>query len=72
MVYLRHWQQFDDDASRDKAYQLLRGLTYLQTATASLLANTSGDRSGEGESDAVTAGVPLAVKAVTPARPGKG
>jgi hypothetical protein len=33
VVYLRHWQQFDDDASRQKAYELLRGLTYLQTAT---------------------------------------
>ncbi|AFM34664.1 MULTISPECIES: LTA synthase family protein [Stutzerimonas stutzeri subgroup] len=53
--------------------QLLRQLhAYLQTATASLLANTSGDRSGEGESDAVPADVPLAVKAATPARPDKG
>ncbi|MCQ4242426.1 hypothetical protein [Stutzerimonas stutzeri] len=53
--------------------QLLRQLhAYLQTATASLLANTSGDRSGEGESDAVAADVPLAVKAATPARPDKG
>ncbi len=33
VVYLRHWQQFGDRASRDKAYGLLRGLTYLQTAT---------------------------------------
>jgi len=60
-------------AAAEDQPQLLRQLhAYLQTATASLLANTSGDRSGEGESDAVTAGVPLAVKAVTPARPGKG
>ncbi|MBV2206945.1 MAG: LTA synthase family protein [Pseudomonas sp.] len=53
--------------------QLLRQLhAYLQTATASLLANTSGDRSGEGESEAVAAEVPLAVKAAPPARPDKG
>ena len=32
VVYLRHWMQFGDQHSRDKAYQLLRGLTYLQTA----------------------------------------
>ena len=44
----------------------------LLTATASLLANTSGDRSGEGESEAVAAEVPLAVKAAPPARPDKG
>ncbi|UQX89067.1 hypothetical protein M6D93_03465 [Jatrophihabitans telluris] len=33
VVYLRHWRQFGDAHSRDEAYQLLRGLTYLQTAT---------------------------------------
>ena len=33
VVYLRHWRQFGDRHSRDAAYQLLRGLTYLQTAT---------------------------------------
>ncbi len=33
VVYLRHWTQFGDTASRDKAYGLLRGLTYLQTAS---------------------------------------
>ncbi len=33
VVYLRHWQQTGDTASKDKAYELLRGLTYLQTAT---------------------------------------
>jgi hypothetical protein len=33
VVYLRHWQQFGDRHSRDEAYQLLRGVTYLQTAT---------------------------------------
>ncbi|MPZ95745.1 MAG: hypothetical protein GEU96_12750 [Propionibacteriales bacterium] len=32
MVYLRHWQQHDDAHSRDRAYQLLRTVTYLQTA----------------------------------------
>jgi len=31
VVYLRHWVQFGDQHSRDEAYQLLRGLTYLQT-----------------------------------------
>jgi len=33
VVYLRHWKQFRDSASRDRAYQQLRGLTYLQTAS---------------------------------------
>jgi hypothetical protein len=33
VVYLRHWTQFGDQHSRDEAYQLLRGLTYLQTAS---------------------------------------
>jgi hypothetical protein len=33
VVYLRHWQQTGDTTSREHAYQLLRGLTYLQTAT---------------------------------------
>ena len=33
VVYLRHWMQFGDQHSRDEAYQLLRGLTYLQTAS---------------------------------------
>ena len=33
VVYLRHWTQFGDPHSRGAAYQLLRGLTYLQTAT---------------------------------------
>jgi len=33
VVYLRHWRQFGDRHSRDAAYQMLRGLTYLQTAT---------------------------------------
>lgn len=33
VVYLRHWKQFGDKHSRTQAYQLLRGVTYLQTAT---------------------------------------
>src|ERR1017187_8777220 len=33
VVYLRHWKLFGDQRSRDEAYQLLRGLTYLQTAS---------------------------------------
>ncbi len=33
VVYLRHWTQFGDVHSRDQAYQLLRGLTYLQTVS---------------------------------------
>ncbi len=33
VVYLRHWKQFGDTASRQSAYALLRGLTYLQTAS---------------------------------------
>lgn len=33
VVYLRHWKQFGDDSSRQKAYELLRSVAYLQTAT---------------------------------------
>ncbi|GAA5154998.1 hypothetical protein GCM10023340_39490 [Nocardioides marinquilinus] len=33
VVYVRHWQQTGDADSRERAYQLLRGLTYMQTAT---------------------------------------
>jgi hypothetical protein len=33
VVYLRHWARSGDRHSRDEAYQLLRGLTYLQTAS---------------------------------------
>ena len=33
VVYLRHWRQFGDAASRERAYQLLRGVTYLQTSS---------------------------------------
>ncbi|SDY76435.1 hypothetical protein [Herbiconiux ginsengi] len=31
VVYLRHWQQTGDDASRQKAYEVLRALAYFQT-----------------------------------------
>ncbi|MGD8168867.1 hypothetical protein ACEXOS_016750 [Herbiconiux sp. P16] len=31
VVYLRHWQQTGDDASREKAYEVLRALAYFQT-----------------------------------------
>jgi len=31
VVYLRHWQATGAEPSRQKAYELLRGLTYLQT-----------------------------------------
>ena len=33
VVYVRHWTQFGDDASRVKAYELLRAITYLQTSS---------------------------------------
>ncbi|MEQ4206151.1 hypothetical protein [Actinopolymorpha sp. B9G3] len=33
VVYLRHWRQTGATSSRDAAYDLLRGLTYLQTET---------------------------------------
>ena len=33
VVYLRHWQATGSKASRTKAYDMLRGVTYLQTAT---------------------------------------
>jgi hypothetical protein len=33
VVYLRHWQQTGDADSRNKSFDLLRELTYLQTAT---------------------------------------
>lgn len=32
VVYIRHWQQTGSADSREKAYQLLRSITYLQTA----------------------------------------
>ena len=33
VVYLRDWRATGADTSRDSAYEMLRGLTYLQTAT---------------------------------------
>jgi hypothetical protein len=33
IVYLRHWQATGAESSRDKAYDLLRGVTYLQTSS---------------------------------------
>jgi hypothetical protein len=39
VVYLRHWRQFGDPPSRDRAYQLLRGVTYLQTASGTNAGN---------------------------------
>ena len=33
VVYVRHWQQTGAPSSRQTAYQLLRGLTYLQTVS---------------------------------------
>jgi hypothetical protein len=33
VVYLRHWQQTGSPSSRDSAYELLRSLAYLQTAS---------------------------------------
>lgn len=33
VVYIRYWVATGSDSSRDKAYQMLRGLTYLQTAS---------------------------------------
>jgi hypothetical protein len=33
VVYLRHWQATGSPDSRESAYQMLRGLTYLQTAS---------------------------------------
>jgi len=33
VVYIRHWRQWGDAHSQQAAYQLLRGLTYLQTSS---------------------------------------
>lgn len=33
VVYLRHWVATGAESSRERAYQMLRGLTYLQTVT---------------------------------------
>jgi hypothetical protein len=39
VVYVRHWQATASASSRTTAYQLLRGLTYLQTTSASNAGN---------------------------------
>jgi len=39
IVYLRHWQQSGTDASRQTAFDLLRGLTYMQTVGGSNAGN---------------------------------
>ncbi len=39
VVYLRHWQATGARSSRRSAYQMLRGVTYLQTATGSNAGN---------------------------------
>lgn len=39
VVYLRHWQETGSTASRSKAYNMLRGVTYLQTATGANAGN---------------------------------
>ena len=39
VVYLRHWQDTGAEASRDAAYEMLRGVTYLQTATGPYAGN---------------------------------
>jgi hypothetical protein len=39
VVYLRHWQATSAPASRTAAYQLLRGLTYLQTSSGANAGN---------------------------------
>ncbi len=39
VVYLRHWMLDGDQHSRAEAYQLLRGLTYLQTASGPNVGN---------------------------------
>jgi hypothetical protein len=39
VVYLRHWQQTGDPASKERAFQTLRSLTYLQTTSGSNAGN---------------------------------
>jgi hypothetical protein len=39
VVYLRHWRATGAESSRAKAYDLLRGVTYLQTATGPTAGN---------------------------------
>ena len=39
VVYLRHWKQTGSATSRRAAYEMLRGLTYLQTTTGAQRGN---------------------------------
>jgi hypothetical protein len=39
VVYLRHWTQFGDEASKEHAYELLRSTAYLQTLSGSKAGN---------------------------------
>ncbi len=39
VVYIRHWAATGSETSRDRAYQMLRGLTYLQTASGAYAGN---------------------------------
>ena len=39
VVYLRHWRATGSTTSRDAAYQMLRGLTYLQTSSGPFAGN---------------------------------
>ncbi len=39
VVYLRHWRDTGDEDSRERAYQLLRGVTYMQTTTGANAGN---------------------------------
>ncbi|WP_407341657.1 hypothetical protein [Pengzhenrongella phosphoraccumulans] len=41
VVYLRHWQLDGDSHSRDAAYQLLRAVTYMQSATGADAGNVA-------------------------------
>ena len=39
VVYLRHWKQTGDNSSRRRAFDMLRGLTYLQTVSGKSAGN---------------------------------
>jgi len=39
VVYIRHWVAAGSPSSREAAYQMLRGLTYLQTASGKNVGN---------------------------------
>jgi hypothetical protein len=41
VVYLRHWKLDGDEHSRDRAYQLLRTVTYMQTSTGANAGNVA-------------------------------